>query len=114
MKNGNVFLAAVMLLVIAVSLCACGAEPAAQESGYTVTVLDDTGAPVAGAMVQLCSNVCVPGVTDAEGIARFDLPEGDYKAAFIALPDGYTYMDEVQEFSFAEGGRELTITLKRA
>ena len=39
-----------LLLAMILSLCACG-EKKTEE--YTVTVLDETGAPVAGAMVQL-------------------------------------------------------------
>ena len=116
MKNRKIIPAALVLLTMILALWGCSAPaaeaPEAEASGYTVTVLDESGTPVAGAMIQLCSNVCVPGVTDAEGIARFDLAEDSYKVAFIALPEGYAYMDDVQEFAFAEGSRTLTITLK--
>jgi len=137
MKNVKCLLAVVLMLTLALSLCACGGEapakteepvvteapvivteapeteaPAEEEGGYSVTVLDENGNPIVGAMVQLCKDACVPGVTDAEGTAKFNLPEDTYKVSFLALPAGYTYMDEVQEFYFENGSMEMTITLK--
>lgn len=140
MKNVKSLLAVILMLTLALSLCACGGEaeapateapaveapvvteapaqqteaPAEEEGGYTVTVLDDSGNPIAGAMVQLCKDACVPAVTDAEGVAKFNLPEDSYKVSFLMLPEGYAYMDEVQEFYFADGSMEMTITLKAA
>lgn len=98
-----------LVLAMVLCLCACGSE-----KGYTVRVVDENGVPVAGAMVQLCKDACVPGMTDAEGTAYFDLPADDYKVAFAVLPAGYAYVDGVQEFCFEKGSRELTITLKAA
>lgn len=139
MKNVKSLLAVVLMLTMALSLCACGGSeapaeteapavteapvvteapeteaPAEEEGGYTVTVLDESGAPIAGAMVQLCKDACVPGVTDAEGVAKFNLPEDTYKVSFLALPAGFTYVDEAQEFYFEDGSMEMTITLKAA
>ena len=37
-----------------------------------------------------------------------------YKVSFLALPAGYTYVDDVQEFYFENGSMEMTITLKAA
>ena len=101
-----------LLLAMVLSLCACGGKKTEEPGGYTVTVLDETGAPVAGAMVQLCKDACYPAVTDAEGVARFDIPEDTYKVSFPILPDGFAYVDEVQEFCFENGSKDLTITLK--
>jgi hypothetical protein len=138
LKNvGIVAVLACMLL----SLCACGGETAvetkpavteapvvvateapAQETEaalpegmvkYTVTVVDEAGTPVVGAMVQLCKDSCVPAVTDASGVATFTLPEDDYKASMLAMPAGYAYAGEADTFYF-EGAFELTITLKTA
>ena len=78
---------------------------------YTVTVLDEEGNPIVGAMVQLCKDSCVPAVTDANGVATFNLPEDDYKASMLAMPAGYEYAGEADTFYF-EGAYELTITLK--
>lgn len=80
--------------------------------GYTVTVVDEGGNPIAGAFVQLCLESCYPSVTDASGTAKFDLEEADYKVSFVNLPAGYEYATGEQEFYFAAGSKELTITLK--
>jgi len=106
-----------LVAVIALSLLACGREPAAEtkaadtDADYTVTVLDEAGNPVPGAMVQLCSQICAPGVTDEKGVAQFQLPRDDYKVSFLVLPEGY--VNDVQEFYFEEGSSALTITLTK-
>jgi len=80
--------------------------------GYTVTVVDEGGNPIAGAFVQLCLESCYPSVTDASGIAKFDLEEAEYKVSFVSLPAGYEYVSEEQNFYFEDGSKEITITLK--
>lgn len=142
MNRVKKLLVVTMLLCMVVSLCACGNEPkeeapavteaatvstepvqseAAEETAaaddgmtqYTITVVDDAGNPVVGAMVQMCKDSCLPGpATDAEGKTQFSLPEDDYKVSFIVVPAGYTYADEATEFYFEDGATELTITLK--
>lgn len=129
--------AAALILCMALSLCACGSsndsasatetapivteavketeaavETEAAQDGYQVTVVDEAGNPIAGAMVQLCMDTCFPGVTDESGVAAFNVEEADYKVSFLVLPAGYTYSTEEQEFHFASGSKEMTITLK--
>ena len=79
---------------------------------YSVTVVDEAGNPIAGAMVQMCKESCFPSVTGEDGVAKFSLVEDDYKVSFLTLPAGYTYSGEEQEFYFEDGAVELTITLK--
>lgn len=79
---------------------------------YTVTVVDQDGNPVAGAMVQLCLDACCPGITDENGVAEYSLEAGDYKVSFLSLPAGYTYSTEEQDFHFEDGSTEITLTLK--
>ena len=123
MKKTTVVLLA---LLLALSLCACvsripeqdetipklGEDDPAAAVLYTVTVTDESGSPIPGAMVQLCSDICVPGVTDEEGIARFTLTPGDYKVSVTVMPQGYALAGDATEFTFPEGSRELTIVLK--
>ena len=136
----NIF-ALLLALCMVLSLCACGArnnsdatdasetvpavtvaqteapeetEAPADDStaGYKVTVVDEEGNPIAGAMVQICMDTCYPGVTDASGVATFAVEEADYKVSFLSLPSGYTYSTEEQEFYFEDGSTEITLTLK--
>lgn len=81
---------------------------------YTVTVTDEGGNPVAGAMIQLCQGeMCLlPAATDANGVVSFTVAEeAAYEAKFLALPAGYEYATEEQVFHF-NGATELTIVLK--
>lgn len=77
---------------------------------YTVKVVDEGGNPIAGAMVQLCLESCIPGKTNEEGVATYTVAEADYKVSFISIPAGYTA--DQTDYYFAAGAYELTITLK--
>ena len=134
----NRMMAVVLALLLTLSLCACGAEEApetqapettaateapvveqtqAAEDGkvtYTIHVEDENGAPLAGVMVQICKDACLPGMTDAEGNAVFTVAEDSYKASFLSLPAGYDYATEETEFYFEAGSYEITLTLKAA
>ena len=139
MRNMKSMIAMALLLCMVLSLCACGKEPAggteapqtqgtepqqttentadttaAAEDGkvtYTVTVVDEGGNPISGAMVQLCKDTCYPGVTNESGQAQFSLAEDTYKVSFLQLPNGFAYVD-AEEFYFDGDATELTITLK--
>ena len=91
-------------------------EPSAPAaSGYKVTVQDEAGNPIVGALVQLCQDTnCFPSPTGADGVAVFNLEEAEYKVSFLKLPDGYDYTTEETNFYFADGSKELTIVLKTA
>lgn len=134
------FLSLILVLCVALSLCACNnagsgettatteaapqptdpvvtteaTEPADDRITYTVKVQDEGGNPIASAMVQMCQGKnCMPAATDASGAATFKVDEeADFEVKFIALPAGYDYTTEEQVFHFADGSYELTITLK--
>lgn len=139
MKNVKLLCVAAMLLCMLLSLCACGGSEAAPTeaaeteapvveiteapaeteatlaegmAAYTIKVVDEGGNPVAGAMVQMCKDSCVPGITDAEGKASFTLPEDDYKASMLTMPEGYEYAEETDAYYFEDGAYEVTIVLK--
>ena len=135
-------IAALLLVCMAVALCACGnnetptepqgtqpqqTEPQPTETqptepnvtepqgvSYTVKVVDEGGNPVAGAMVQLCAEVCMPKLTNAEGVAVYENQEerSDYKASVTSYPAGYEALDEQTDFYFGEDTYEVTITVK--
>lgn len=138
MNNIKKLLALLLAMVLVFGLCACGGgedqpdntdgstEPSStgetEESKtvddgkvtYTVKVVDESGNPISGALVQLCLEACIPSATNDSGIATYNLEEADYKVSFMKLPDGYTYTTEATEFYFEDGSYELTITLKAA
>lgn len=89
-------------------------EATKAEPTYTVKVVDESGNPIAGAIVQLCLDACVPSVTNADGVAEFFLEKADYKVSFTVMPAGYDYTTEEHEFYFDNGSNEMTITLKAA
>ena len=135
--NANKLLALMLALCLALSLCACGSEntettteaptteatTAATETAavveeddgtvtYTISVVDEGGNPISGAMVQLCLESCMPGVTNENGVAEFKTTEADYHVTLMTMPEGYDYTTEETEFYFEDGSYELTITLK--
>jgi len=131
MYNMKKLLAAILALAMVLSLSACGekapevtTEPTTEpttapttlpidegKATYLIHVVDANGAPIPNAMVQICLDACYPGPTDETGTAKFSVLEADYKVSFLALPAGYTYSGEEQEFYFEPGSYEMTITL---
>lgn len=134
------FFAAMLLVSMIFSLCACGGsviiepqdtqpqvtepqptqpvttEPAPTEPEgvtYTIKVVDEGGNPVAGAMVQLCAEVCMPRITGADGAAVYENQEerSDYKASVTVYPAGYEALGEQVDFYF-DDAFEVIITVK--
>lgn len=107
-----------LFLLLALCLCACSTGQPAKPTGlpadgtvtYTVKVEDESGAPVAGAVVQWCLDVCSPGVTDAEGLARYTAPEAAYEVKLLSVPEGFAADDRV--YTYETGKHALTIVLK--
>ena len=75
---------------------------------YVITVTDTDGNALAGATVQLCvGDMCLlPTVTDANGVATFELDEADYVAKVYLT--GYT---GEASYEFPTDSTELTVTL---
>lgn len=79
---------------------------------YKVTVVDEGGNPVTGAMVQMCLDSCVPSRTGDTGVAEFNLVEEDgYKVEILMLPEGYEAIS-TEPVYLESGQTELTITVK--
>ena len=77
---------------------------------YTVTVVDENGAAISGATVQLCvGDICrLPSVTNNEGVASFKFDEADYIVK-VTLK-GYT---GEAYYAFPTGKTELTVQLTK-
>lgn len=79
---------------------------------FKVTVVDEGGNPVSGCMVQVCKDICMPAMTNAEGVATIsiEIEDGHYLSVSQA-PEGYEYTGEAKVYLEA-GQTEATITLK--
>ena len=90
-------------------------EPEGTQPSYTIKVVDEGGNPVPNTMVQLCSDMCIPAMTNANGVAMFagQPVRSDYKASVTIYPEGYEAAGEQTEFYF-EDSFEVTITIKKS
>lgn len=80
---------------------------------FSVTVVDQDGNPVSGAMVQICKDSCMPSMSGEDGVAVFNVEITDgYKLSVMTLPEGYTYEGEA-EIHLEYGATEYTLTLTK-
>ena len=78
-----------------------------------MTVVDQNGDPVSGAMVQICKDSCMPAMTGEDGVASFNIEITDgYKLSVMTCPEGYTYEGEA-EIYLEYGATEYTLTLTK-
>lgn len=134
MKNLKKVLAVLLALGMLLCFCACGGndegkttttttntttennqtenDTAVENKGFKVTVVDEAGNAVSGVMVQVCKESCVPAVTDAEGVATFNVEITDgYKLQVARCPEGYEYDGEADIY-LEDGATDYTITVK--
>ncbi|MBE5939027.1 MAG: hypothetical protein E7266_01400 [Lachnospiraceae bacterium] len=139
MKHFHKLFAVILVLCMVMSLWACGGAEGGSEDNskdtsnvqqsteatttapveddnkivYKIIVKDAEGNGIASAMVQMCDEeLCyAPTLTDANGVAEFNMVEGEYKAAMTSTPEGY--VDIAGEYFYFEDGKtEVTITLE--
>lgn len=93
-------------------------RPASDKPTYTITVVDEDGAPISGVVLQACvGNTCNPlGKTDADGKFSKKMVENDYEVS-ITKANGYEF-DVNQKYYFEAGEEigsyEVTIVLRAA
>ena len=77
---------------------------------YTVTVVNASGAAVAGAKVKFFNGeqYTLPKTTDANGQASATLTEGTWQVMLVSVPEGYA--ESAQRYTFVDG--VVTITLQ--
>ena len=122
----------VMITVLCLALCLCACSETEQPKNDPVTtttvatttttqpqaatfevkVVDQNGAPVQGVMIQICKDICVPKMSDANGIALFDLEiEDGHKLSVLSCPAGYTYTGEAEVY-LESGSTSYTVELQ--
>lgn len=90
-------------------------EPENQPT-HLVTVLDQDGAPVANATVQLCDDsMCYTAETNEAGVAEFTLKKTNGIAMTKVIDaEGYTYSSEYTNFEDGQTTITLTVTKEAA
>ena len=79
---------------------------------YTVLVVDESGAPVQGAMVQICDETtCLVLKTDENGSVTHTGAAYPYEVHLLKAPKGYARATET--FTLPAEGGEITITLAK-
>lgn len=87
-------------------------EGVQNQAGFQVKIVDEGGNPVQGCMVQVCKDTCLPAISNAEGIATFNLQiEDGHKLQVSNCPEGYTYDGEADIY-LEPGQKEYTLVLK--
>lgn len=93
---------------------AASAQESPQEATYTLRFVDADGAPVAGVMVNICSDTfCfAPAVTRTDGVATFTGAPYAYEVHVLHAPTGYQW-DAAQTITLPAAGGEVVLTLSR-
>lgn len=97
-------------------------EEAKETLSYTVKVIDQYGAPVAGVRLQACTESCIPfaNATDENGetTQELEVTDAEYKVQLNVIPDGYSEIDNDNDptttvkYSFDEN-RVATVVINK-
>lgn len=83
------------------------------EDVYTVTVVDQDGAPVPGAYVNFCTDeTCQPVQSDENGVITFEGEPNAYHLQILTVPEGYSFDADFEAYIGPEPGA-LTIEVTR-
>ncbi len=85
----------------------------AGKSSYVITVVDESGEPVPGTVINFCTEEsCVSVISDESGKALFSGEPYAYHVQILSVPEGYDYTGSDDLFVKAEGD-EMTVTLTK-
>lgn len=141
MKQMKKLFALLLVLCMVFSLCACGGNNETEDTdgeniqtekdetdvmtdndeeevveeetaSFQVHVVDESGNPISGVMIQICKDTCIPCMTDGEGVAVFNIEiEDGHKLSVTSCPEGYEYTGEAEVY-LESGITEYTVELK--
>ncbi len=78
---------------------------------YTAKVVDEKGNPILDGVAQICSETCIPDMTNEGGVFSWDVEKAEYKVSFIKVPAGFV---AEEAYYFDGDATEMTIVLKAA
>lgn len=82
-------------------------------ASYTIKCVDQDGNPVAGTMINVCTDeTCTPMPVDENGVLEFTLPAYPYVLHVLIVPEGYEFDTTVEEIAPEEGG-EVVFTFQK-
>ena len=80
---------------------------------WEVLFQDQDGNPVAGCMINFCTDTaCYTAVSDENGLAVYEGESAEYHLQVLKVPEGYTY-DTNREFSAGRNGGNVTMEVTR-
>ena len=90
------------------------AQESPQEATYALRFVDADGVPVAGVMVNICSDTfCfAPAVTGTDGVATFTGAPYAYEVHVLHAPTGYQW-DDAQTITLPAAGGEVVLSLSK-
>lgn len=99
-------LALILCLMLSAALCAgCKSRDAA----YSIRLVDETGAPVVGAMVTVCTDKsCFPSFSDENGTIAFAGEPYPYALHVMTVPEGYAF-DSDREIIMEDTAVEIVV-----
>jgi len=84
-----------------------------EAQGYTITFVDQFGAPVPGCIVNFCTDtLCTPVTSDENGVALFAGEPGVYHVQVLRVPQGYA-VDPTQEYYTRDVWSSMTIQVEK-
>ncbi len=98
------------LLLVLCCLTGCGAK----ESRYTVSCRGEDGAPVAGVMVNFCTDTaCSPVTSGEDGNVVFTGAPEEYHVQVVRVPAGWELLSEAEWTTGAES-QSFALTFREA
>ena len=104
----------VLLAALLLSLCCLLGCGAAKESSFTLSCRGEDGSPVAGGMINFCTDTaCSPVLSGEDGNAVFTGAPEEYHVQVVRVPEGWELLGEA-EWTAGPESRSFTLTFREA